>query len=57
MSPVSSPQIPRPGPLSGLRVVEFAGIGPAPMAAMLFADLGADVLRLDRTTPGDLGIA
>ncbi|MBE7246838.1 MAG: CoA transferase [Actinomycetospora chiangmaiensis] len=49
--------MPRPGPLSGLRIVEFAGIGPAPMAAMLFADLGADVLRLDRTTPGDLGIA
>ncbi|MGU3663625.1 CaiB/BaiF CoA transferase family protein [Methylobacterium sp. A49B] len=47
----------RPGPLAGLRVVEFAGIGPAPMAAMLFADLGADVLRLDRTVPADLGIA
>jgi alpha-methylacyl-CoA racemase len=36
------------GPLSGLRVVELAGIGPAPFCAMLLADLGADVLRIDR---------
>ncbi|QUX22069.1 MULTISPECIES: CaiB/BaiF CoA transferase family protein [Nocardiopsis] len=36
------------GPLNGIRVVEFTGIGPAPMAAMLLADLGADVVRLDR---------
>ncbi|MGC2487032.1 MAG: CaiB/BaiF CoA-transferase family protein, partial [Acidimicrobiales bacterium] len=36
------------GPLSGLRVLEFAGLGPAPYAAMLLADLGADVLRLER---------
>ncbi|MGA2123422.1 MAG: CaiB/BaiF CoA-transferase family protein [Acidimicrobiales bacterium] len=36
------------GPLSGLRVLEFAGLGPAPYAAMLLADLGADVLRIDR---------
>jgi alpha-methylacyl-CoA racemase len=36
------------GPLSGLRVVEFAGLGPAPFAAMLLADLGADVVRVDR---------
>jgi alpha-methylacyl-CoA racemase len=36
------------GPLSGLNVLEFAGLGPAPYAAMLLADLGADVLRLDR---------
>ena len=45
------------GPLVGLRIVEFAGIGPGPMAAMLFADLGADVIRLDRVTPSGLGIA
>jgi alpha-methylacyl-CoA racemase len=44
------------GPLAGVRVVEFAGIGPGPMAAMLFADLGADVVRLDRISPSDLGI-
>ncbi|BBZ04212.1 CoA transferase [Mycolicibacterium chitae] len=36
------------GPLSGLKVVEFAGIGPAPFAAMLLGDLGADVVRIDR---------
>ncbi|MGY0236903.1 CaiB/BaiF CoA transferase family protein [Longispora urticae] len=37
-----------PGPLSGLKVVELAGIGPAPFAAMLLADLGAEVIRLER---------
>ncbi|MCC7282796.1 MAG: CoA transferase [Acetobacteraceae bacterium] len=37
-----------PGPLSGVRVVEFAGIGPGPFAAMLLADMGADVVRIDR---------
>jgi alpha-methylacyl-CoA racemase len=36
------------GPLAGLRVVEFAGIGPGPFAAMLLADMGADVVRIDR---------
>ncbi|GAY10234.1 CaiB/BaiF CoA-transferase family protein [Pseudonocardia sp. N23] len=40
------------GPLSGLRVVELAGIGPGPHAAMILADLGADVVRIDR--PGGL---
>ena len=44
------------GPLAGFRIVEFAGIGPAPMAAMLFADLGASVIRLDRVEPSGLGI-
>jgi alpha-methylacyl-CoA racemase len=38
----------RMGPLEGIRVVELAGIGPGPFAAMVFADLGADVLRIDR---------
>ena len=37
-----------PGPLSGMRVVEMAGIGPVPLAAMLLADMGADVIRIDR---------
>jgi alpha-methylacyl-CoA racemase len=41
-----------PGPLVGLRVVELAGIGPAPHAAMLLADLGADVLRVERPAGG-----
>ncbi len=36
------------GPLAGLRVVEIVGIGPGPFAAMLLADLGADVIRVDR---------
>lgn len=38
------------GPLAGYRVVELAGIGPGPLAGMLLADLGADVLRVDRPT-------
>ncbi len=36
------------GPLAGLRVIELAGIGPAPFGAMVLADLGADVLRVER---------
>ena len=36
------------GPLAGVSVVELAGIGPAPFAAMVLADLGADVVRVDR---------
>ena len=44
------------GPLSGVKVVEFAGIGPPPMCAMLLADMGADVLRIDRTQASGLGI-
>ncbi|MBG7698468.1 CoA transferase [Streptomyces sp. MC1] len=46
---------PGDGPLSGVRVVELAGIGPGPFAAMLLADLGADVVRVDR--PGGPGLA
>ncbi|GJD51370.1 Acetyl-CoA:oxalate CoA-transferase [Methylobacterium crusticola] len=41
------------GPLAGLRVVEFAGIGPGPFAAMLLADMGAEVIRLDRPGGAD----
>jgi alpha-methylacyl-CoA racemase len=37
-----------PGPLVGLRVLEMVGLGPCPFAAMVLADLGADVLRIDR---------
>jgi len=36
------------GPLQGIRIVEFAGIGPGPFAAMLFSDMGAEVIRIDR---------
>ncbi len=43
------------GPLEGIRVVEFAGIGPGPFCCMLLADMGADVIRIDRTEPADLG--
>ena len=46
-----------PGPLDGLRVVELAGIGPGPMACMMLADMGADVVKVDRLTDAGLGIA
>jgi alpha-methylacyl-CoA racemase len=36
------------GPLHGIKIVEFAGIGPGPFAAMLFSDMGAEVIRIDR---------
>ena len=44
------------GPLRGLRIIELAGIGPCPMCAMLLAELGADVVRVDRLTDSGLGI-
>jgi alpha-methylacyl-CoA racemase len=44
------------GPLAGIRIVEFTGIGPGPMGAMLLADMGAEVLRIDRTEPSGLGV-
>ncbi|MEV5966476.1 CaiB/BaiF CoA-transferase family protein [Kribbella sp. NPDC051952] len=40
------------GPLEGVKVVELAGVGPAPFACMLLAELGADVLRIDRPGGG-----
>jgi alpha-methylacyl-CoA racemase len=40
----------RSGPLTGVRVLELAGIGPGPTAAMLLADMGAEILRIDRPT-------
>ena len=45
------PPSPTTGPLAGLRVLELAGIGPGPHAAMVLADLGADVVRVDRPVP------
>ena len=44
------------GPLQGLRVIEMPSIGPVPFCGMLLADLGADVLRVDRTNDTDLGL-
>ena len=43
------------GPLSGLRVLEFEAIGPGPFAGMMLADMGADVLLVDRPVDGELG--
>jgi alpha-methylacyl-CoA racemase len=40
------------GPLAGLRVVEFAGLGPAPFACMLLSDMGAEVVTIDRSADG-----
>jgi alpha-methylacyl-CoA racemase len=45
------------GPLQELRVIELAGVGPGPMCCMLLADLGADVVRIDRLDPSGLGVA
>lgn len=45
------------GPLHGVKVVEFVGLGPAPFCAMLLSDLGADVIRVDRPGAGGGGPA
>ncbi|MBN9747861.1 carnitine dehydratase [Amycolatopsis sp. A1MSW2902] len=45
------------GPLTGVRVVEIAGLAPAAFGAMVLADLGADVLRIDRASARDRGVA
>ncbi|CAL9612716.1 CaiB/BaiF CoA transferase family protein [Streptomyces sp. enrichment culture] len=45
------------GPLAGVRVVELAGIGPGPFAAMTLADLGADVVRVERPGGGGLTVS
>jgi alpha-methylacyl-CoA racemase len=44
------------GPLQGLKILEMPAIGPVPLCGMLLADLGADVLRLDRTADAGLGL-
>ena len=45
------------GPLTGLRIVEIAGLGAGPFCAMMLADMGADVVRIDRPgAPGDRGV-
>ena len=44
------------GPLKGIRIVEIAGVGPGPFCAMMLADMGAEVIRVDRVEPIELGI-
>ena len=44
------------GPLKGIRIVEIAGVGPGPFCAMMLADMGAEVIRVDRVEPVELGI-
>jgi alpha-methylacyl-CoA racemase len=44
------------GPLKGFRIIEMAGIGPAPFCAMMLADMGAEVIRVDRREKADLGL-
>ena len=44
------------GPLAGIRIIEFAGVGPGPFCAMLLADMGAEVITIDRVTPHGLGL-
>ena len=44
------------GPLKGVTIIEMAGIGPGPFCAMLLADMGADVIRIDRIGGSDLGV-
>jgi alpha-methylacyl-CoA racemase len=44
------------GPLQGIRIIEMAGMGPGPFCGMLLADMGADVVRVERLTASDRGI-
>ena len=43
------------GPLAGVKIVEIAGIGPAPLACSMLADMGADIVRIDRSGQSGLG--
>jgi alpha-methylacyl-CoA racemase len=43
------------GPLAGIKIVEIAGIGPGPLCSSLLADMGADIIRIDRPSPTGLG--
>lgn len=45
-----------PGPLAGLRVLEVGGVGPGPFCTMLLADMGAEVVRIDRKHAGESGL-
>lgn len=44
------------GPLAGVKIIELGGIGPAPFCCMLLADMGAEIVRIDRIVPSDSGI-
>lgn len=44
------------GPLSGFKIVEIAGIGPGQLCGMLLADMGAEIIRIDRIAEADLGV-
>jgi alpha-methylacyl-CoA racemase len=47
-----------PGPLSGIKIIELAGIGPGPFCGMMLADMGAEIVRVDRSQnvrPGTAG--
>lgn len=48
---------PKGGPLARTKIIELAGIGPSPLACSLLADLGAEVVRIDRMVAADLGLA
>jgi alpha-methylacyl-CoA racemase len=57
MDSEQAPGSPRGGPLTGVRIVEIAGLGAGPFCGMMLADMGADVVRVDRpATSGDGGI-
>ena len=45
------------GPLSGFKIVEIAGIGPGQLCGMLLAEMGAEIIRIDRLTDADLGVS
>ena len=51
MTDTESPAARRGGPLAGVTIVEVAGLGPGPFCAMMLADMGADVIRVDRPSP------
>lgn len=51
---MSTPSRGAAGPLAGVRIVELSGIGPGPFAGMLLADMGADVIRVDRAAGGSM---
>lgn len=44
------------GPLAGIKLVELGGVGPAPFCCMLLADMGAEIIRIDRIVPSDSGV-